>query len=433
MPSPSVPVPNLVRRRRPAAVQTVRSTVAAVLAYLAAVALLGTPHPILAPLTALLVVQVTLFSTLTTGVRRVLSVVVGVLVAVAFTDLLGFSWWSLGILILASLIIGHQLHVDPFVSEVAISGMLVLGVSHTSVNALGRVTETLIGAGVGMLLDLVVAPPVWVQPASEAIEDLARRHYHLLLRISAELHGGASPVTAVGWLHAARELDQEIMWVDAELVRAEESLRFNPRARHALQTQRILRSGLDSLERAAVTLRALCRSLVDLFVQREQEGPVYVGEIASVLDRLLRHVADAVDAFGRLVGAQVTSSAGQAEAELVEALAGARVEREQIARLLRARTEQTPESWELHGALLAGVDQMINELNVEERARQLDVEYTGRELLRQVRVLLRLLVTTIGRHRHPHIWHRRHGEDAGNRLADLLAWNSRRPHVEAGW
>lgn len=91
-------------RNDPTVMQTVRSAAAATFAYAAAVWLLGNkPPPLLAPLTALLVVQVTLFATLTSGIRRVNAVVAGVLIAVGFSSLVGLNWWSLGILIITAL------------------------------------------------------------------------------------------------------------------------------------------------------------------------------------------------------------------------------------------------------------------------------------------------------------------------------------------
>ena len=60
------------------------------------------------PLTALLVAQLTIFETVKSGVERVGSVVAGVLVAVAVSNFVGLTWWSLGIVIFASLVIGRS-------------------------------------------------------------------------------------------------------------------------------------------------------------------------------------------------------------------------------------------------------------------------------------------------------------------------------------
>ena len=72
----------LVRKRaQPTAETIVRLAVTAVFAYLMALLIPGTSRPVLAPLTALLVVKVSIYQTLRSAVRRVASVVAGVLVA----------------------------------------------------------------------------------------------------------------------------------------------------------------------------------------------------------------------------------------------------------------------------------------------------------------------------------------------------------------
>lgn len=103
------PVVDLVRRRRNASSGR-WSTAAAALAYLAGLWLSGNAQPLLAPLTALLVVQVTLYATSTLGIRRI----AGVLIAVGFTDAVGLTWWSLGLFVLVCLQLGHLLHLAPW-------------------------------------------------------------------------------------------------------------------------------------------------------------------------------------------------------------------------------------------------------------------------------------------------------------------------------
>src|SRR6478672_13832502 len=89
-------------RSKAAMARAVRLTGAAVAAFLVAQVLFPDTIPILAPLTALLVVEVTLKDIVTSGVQRVASVTVGVLLAVAFSSIVGLSWWSLGALIAVS-------------------------------------------------------------------------------------------------------------------------------------------------------------------------------------------------------------------------------------------------------------------------------------------------------------------------------------------
>src|ERR1700689_3422329 len=66
-------------RAQPPAVPVARLAATAVFAYLVALPLPVTPRPVLAPLTALLVAQVSLYQTLRSAVQRVAAVVAGVL------------------------------------------------------------------------------------------------------------------------------------------------------------------------------------------------------------------------------------------------------------------------------------------------------------------------------------------------------------------
>src|SRR5215813_9708266 len=79
------------RRAQPVTITIVRLTVTAVVAFEVARLITGTDAPILAPLTALLVVQVTLFHTFRTALQRVASVVLGVVVALGLSAWLGFN------------------------------------------------------------------------------------------------------------------------------------------------------------------------------------------------------------------------------------------------------------------------------------------------------------------------------------------------------
>ncbi|MFJ5229335.1 aromatic acid exporter family protein [Kitasatospora sp. NPDC088391] len=362
-----------VRRgaRDPFTVQTVRATVAATLAYVVATWLSSEPVPLTAPLTALLVVQVTVYSTLTTSVRRVNSVVVGVLIAIGFSTVVGLSWWSLGLIILASLVIGRFVRVDEFVQEVAISAMLILGVSQVTSQAWDRVLETLIGAAVGLLFNLVFAAPVWVDTAGESIEDLARRARQLLLDL-AEQVGRPVPVErAAERLHEARRLDQAIAQVDAALRQAEDSLRLNPRISEGLLSRLVLRTGLDTLEICVVVIRVIARSLTDLAKRRAPGEQLFAGDVAVALEELLGHVGSALVSFAVLVTTQVSRNAEEAEQRLAAELAAAWSCRENVARLLLHRVREHPEDWQLHGALLAEIDRILDELDLEHRGRRL--------------------------------------------------------------
>ncbi len=295
------PVKDLARRSvEPVVTQTLRSTSAAVISYVLAVTLLPQPAPLTAPLTALLVVQVTLFATIRTGIRRVNAVIAGVLIASGFSSLVGLTWWSLGLTIVTALVIGRIVRVGEFVPEVAISAMLVLGVSQVANTALDRVYETLIGAGVGLAFNLFLAPPVYVRTANEAITAMARRSSRLYNEVALQVGEDYNAARAADWLHAARRLDNDIAEVDEELRQAEESTRLNPRVREGLLNRVVLRTGLDTLEICAVVQRVQFRTLTDLAAKRPGRRPL-PEEAADSYARLLLHMGSAVESFAALI------------------------------------------------------------------------------------------------------------------------------------
>ncbi|WP_327685600.1 FUSC family protein [Streptomyces sp. NBC_00467] len=379
--SARTPVVELFHRyREPVVVQTVRSTAAATIAYVVALQLSSEPAPLTAPLTALLVVQVTLYSTLTTGVRRVNAVVAGVLLAIGFSVLVGLSWWSLGLIILASLVVGRVVRVSEFVPEVAISAMLVLGVTQVADTAWDRILETVIGAVVGLAFNVLFVPPVWVGTAGESISDLARRMRQLLLRLGEELTTPTPVAAAAARLHEARRLDHDIADVDAALRQAEDSLRLNPRVKEGLLHRVVLRTGLDTLEICAVVLRVLARTMTDLAKERDEEN-LFPPEVGRELEDLLGHAADALVSFAVLVTTQTSEAAEAAESRLAADLAAAATRRERAAQLLLQGVQHHPRHWQLHGALLAEIDRILDELAPEFRSQRLmeELDRSARE------------------------------------------------------
>ncbi|MPY50614.1 FUSC family protein [Streptomyces acidicola] len=357
-------------RQDPIVVQSVRSSAAATLAYVVALRLSPEAAPLTAPLTALLVVQVTLYATLKTGIRRVNAVVAGVVIAILFSLLVGLTWWSLALIILASLAVGHLVRVSEFVPEVAISAMLVLGVTQVGGTAWTRVLETLIGAAVGLVFNLVLAPPVWVKTAGESIEDMARRMRQLMLRVGEEAAGRTPFVQAAAQLHEARQLDHDIVEVDASLRQAEDSLKLNPRVREGLLHRVVLRTGLDTLEICTVVLRVIARTLTDLAREREPE-PLFEPATGAVLEQLLAEIADAVVSFAVLVTTDVSSNAESAESRLAAELATAAATRDKLAQLLLEDVQRDARQWQLRGAVLTEVNRILDELDTEHRSRRL--------------------------------------------------------------
>ena len=357
----------LVRRRaQPTAVYIARLTLTAVFAYLLALQLPGgSSRDVVAPLTALLVVQATLFHTISSAIRRVAAVTAGVLAAVAVAAYVPFSWWVLGLLVAGTLALGIVLRLREEILEVPISAMLIF--STNSHAAASRITETLVGAAAGLAAGLLFAP-MRVQPAKEAVGDLSRQMADLLGQMSEGLADTPDPKRAAEWLDRTRALRGEIERVDDALAQAEESVRLNPRRLRLGDPAVGLRDGVDTLERAAADMRVLARSVADSARIDSEHTPVKEAETRSRLAAVLAELSAAVRAYGQLLEADPVAPAfssfvAEPIAEALEDhLEEAQRQQDQLAGLLSTNPAERPEGWQLRGEILAHVDRLRSEL-----------------------------------------------------------------------
>jgi len=114
-------------RLRPTLFSVARLTAAGIVSYLFTLILTDGAIDLTGPLTALLVLQASAYSTLKMGVIRVGAVLTGVLIATLLSTWIGLTWWSLGAAIAASLLLAKVLRLGEQTIEVPISAMLILG------------------------------------------------------------------------------------------------------------------------------------------------------------------------------------------------------------------------------------------------------------------------------------------------------------------
>lgn len=347
-------------RAQPVAVTVLRLTCTAVFAYLLALLLTDTARPVLAPLTALLVAQVSLYQTLRSAVTRAASVVAGVLVAVALSAWVGFTWWSLGITIALALAIGYALHLGENVLEVPVTAMLILSVG-TRAAATGRIIETFVGTAAGLAAGFILTPPR-VQSAKEAIEDLCGKMAGLLGRIANGLSEGSVAGAAGEWLRQARSLGSEIRRVDEALGQAEDSIRMNPRRAGLPLTTITLRESLETLEHEATAVRILARSLADLTGLNDTDNPLTDPAVRDRLSEALRELSAAVRTYGALATEHDPTGHGLLESELERRLAAAEEQQNRLSELLGIDPAASPVGWPLRGELISHLDRLRSEL-----------------------------------------------------------------------
>jgi hypothetical protein len=357
---------------------SLRITVAATASYVVALLLFPGTQPLLAPLTAMLVVQVTPVSLLASGLDRVVAVVAGVSLAVGFSSVVPLHWWSLGLLIFASITLGQALRLRSNLVEVAISGMLVLGVGALSAGAAAsqRILETLVGAAVGIAANLLLPPKVASDDAGRAIDGLADDLSALLRRAADGLTGlverGEDSTSASRvWLDESRRITHDIPRVGAALMRAEEGRRLNVRAVGTADVGPGLRQGLEALEHSAVAVRGTLRALVDALQDGSWLDDEVAPDVLLGLAETFRDMAAGLDAFGALVRDEADPGVRLSTTDVDAVRAAREGLREARARLEDLMMDGGPPALVLlHASTLETVKRLLQELDLDERVRR---------------------------------------------------------------
>lgn len=355
---------------QPTVLSIVRLTTAAVVSYLLTLVLTEGEIDLTGPLTALLVMQASAFSTLRMSAVRVGAVLSGVLVAILLSTGIGLTWWSLGAAIAAALLIGKVLRLGEQALEAPISAMLILGVSNPDISAEIRVLNTLLGAGVGIAFNLIYPPAMPLRSASQALLRVADAVAAPLEAAGEAL--GAGPVTRAqveSWQNRTRSATGQVAEAAKVLALLKDSRRLNPRALGTADVEPVLASGLDRLERCLLGSRALFTVIVAEIPNEHRRDDPYGEELRSAFGVVLADVGDCLRAFGNLVIAEAEDREAETEQALAKSLEILRETRAILTELIMVNAQPNTATWLLRGSILSSVDHVLAQLDLEDRAR----------------------------------------------------------------
>ena len=361
---------DLPRRLRPTLVTVFRLTAAAVAAYLISGVVTPGGLDLTGPLTALLVVQATAFSTLRMGAVRVGAVLSGILVATLLTTWIGLTWWSLGAAIAASLLLAKVLRLGEQALETPISAMLILAVSNHDVAAETRILNTLIGAAVGVAFNLVYPPAMPTASARQSLLAVVEAAAAPLEAAAEALRAGpVSRRLVQEWIDRVRSANRQVARATATIGLLKDSRRFNARALGTVDVEPVLASALDSLEHCLLAIRALFAVVLSEIPPEAAPEDPYGDELRAAFAVVLRDTAACLRAFGSLAVAEAEGREQETERALAESLDILRETQAILTELIMVRAHEDSSSWLLRGSILAAVEQVLSRLNLEDRAR----------------------------------------------------------------
>ena len=277
--------------RRAPLLQVAKSAIATGAAWLIAGFLFPGPPPVFAAIAALLVVQPSLNQSLTRALERTVGVIAGVVIASALGILLGDSTGVILLTTAVALLVAWVLRMTPgTANQVAISAILVLALgTATPMYALDRVLETLLGAVIGIVVNVAIVAPVAVAPAHRAVDELGDALAESLDRLAQALESPQTPSELAQLLDDARLVRERLDAAEQAIADGEESLTLNPRARRHRDELAALQSLLDTFRPVVTQMIGMTRACADRYDASIDDEPA-VPAIAEQLRRAAHDV-----------------------------------------------------------------------------------------------------------------------------------------------
>ena len=245
--------------------QLLKTVLATVIAWVLAAQVFHLEQAYLAPWAALLTVHATVFGTLRRGDRQAGASELGVFVAFVVGQLFGLSPVSVGAAILVGLLAGSVRALRDETTTTAATALIVLTNGYSDNGGLlgARLLDACLGIAVGLLVNLLVWPPLRDRSAASQIDLVAERIGGVLSEIAHRLSSECGPADGDDWIAEANALDRAIDRAWTVLAQARESGRLNPRR----ATARRMRAAqgfddiLGRLGQAVAETRSMARTI----------------------------------------------------------------------------------------------------------------------------------------------------------------------------
>ena len=212
-------------------VQILKCVVAATVAWWVAVDVLESELPFLAPWTALLTVHATVYRSLSRGVQTTVASAVGVGVSFLIGAYLGVSVWTFALALLVGMVGSRISWIKNEGVAIATTAIFILGSGFGEQAPLlqDRLIEVALGVAVGVVVNLLLIPPLRDRQASRYVDSLNRRMGDVLIDMAEALEGSWDTDQADAWLASTASIEDEVESAWQSVRFARESRRMNLR------------------------------------------------------------------------------------------------------------------------------------------------------------------------------------------------------------
>jgi uncharacterized membrane protein YgaE (UPF0421/DUF939 family) len=250
-----------------------KSTVAACVAWFLAQRVMHAQSPAFAPFSAVLMMQITVYQSVLQALRYVAAVAAGVALQGLFGFLAGPDLLTFALVAAGALLIGRWRPLGSQGSQVATAAFFAFSTYLSAVSTAERfsglgqiVVLVLLGCGVGVLVNLVLFPPLRYRGTEYGVRTLAHGLCDLISDICAALREEQlGEERTRQWRHRGTDLNSTVAQARSMADTAWESLYYNPRrllGRSRRSTDFTgYRAVLDALERVSYQVASMTRSL----------------------------------------------------------------------------------------------------------------------------------------------------------------------------
>lgn len=218
---------------------------------------------VVAAIVAALTVRSSLYKSTRDGLGQVVGSSVGAGAALLALHFFGLGIVTVGITVLLSLVAARVLHLGEVAAiNVPVTALIVIGPGLSETNAVNRLVETLVGAGIAIVLSTFAHPKTPAKRTIDRISSLTDRCATLLARMGEGLIDGYSLEEAGRWLARARLLAEEIPSIRNQVIEARVFAKWLPATRSA-NAEKLYVRGI-AVEHMIIQVRATSRILYDL-------------------------------------------------------------------------------------------------------------------------------------------------------------------------
>lgn len=223
--------------RRPEVVtdvlQIAKTVIAATGAWWLSDNVLNSQMPFLAPWAALLTVHATVHRSLSRGAQSTIASTLGVALSFVIGNYLGVSIWTFALALLVGLTAARLPWIRDEGIAIATTGIFVLGSGFDSQQPLlgERILELCLGIAFGIVVNLLVIPPLRNQQAAWYVDSINRQMGDMLVDMADDLDKAWDTADADDWFQETESMSQELNSAWQSVKFARESQRANPRDR----------------------------------------------------------------------------------------------------------------------------------------------------------------------------------------------------------